>query len=69
MGYKVNFLYYFLLFFAVIQISTAQFSPHFKNYTLSEYNAGNHNWDISKSEDGELHVANDNGLLEFNGKN
>jgi len=67
MKYKMGITYYFFLLFIVTQISTAQFSPHFQNYTLSDYNAGNHNWDISKSESGKLYVANDNGLLEFDG--
>ncbi len=60
-------LYYFSLLLVASTISNAQFTPHFQNYTLSEYNAGNHNWDISKSENGKLYAANDRGLLEFDG--
>lgn len=45
----------------------AQYAPYFQNYDLSQYNAGNQNWGISKAEDGRLYVANSKGLLEFDG--
>lgn len=45
----------------------AQYSPYFQNYELSQYNAGNQNWGISKADDGRLYVANNKGLLEFDG--
>lgn len=45
----------------------AQFTPYFQNYSLSEYNAGNQNWDVSRSENGKVYVANNNGLLEYDG--
>ncbi len=47
----------------------AQYSPYFKNYSLSEYHGGNQNWDISKADNGKLYVANNNGLLEYDGIN
>ncbi|WP_051605607.1 LuxR C-terminal-related transcriptional regulator [Sediminibacter sp. Hel_I_10] len=47
----------------------AQYTPYFQNYDLSQYNAGNQNWDISKAKDGRLYVANNNGLLEYDGLN
>lgn len=46
---------------------SAQYSPYFQNYDLSQYNAGNQNWGISKADDGRIYVANSKGLLEFNG--
>lgn len=45
----------------------AQYAPYFKNYDLSEYNAGNQNWGISKADDGRFYVANNKGLLEYDG--
>ena len=58
------------LFFFFIQIKAlAQFAPYFENYDLSQYNAGNQNWGISKADDGRLYVANNKGLLEFDGLN
>ncbi|MFH4964851.1 helix-turn-helix transcriptional regulator [Gaetbulibacter sp. M235] len=34
---------------------------------MSEYNAGNQNWDVSRSDNGKIYVANNNGLLEYDG--
>ncbi|MFC4723346.1 LuxR C-terminal-related transcriptional regulator [Geojedonia litorea] len=48
-------------------MSLAQYSPYFQNFSLSEYNAGNQNWDVSKADNGKLYVANNNGLLEYDG--
>ncbi len=47
----------------------SQYTPYFKNYSLSEFNAGNQNWGVSISDGGKLYVANNNGLLEFDGIN
>ncbi len=58
----------FFILLCVLQVSqtlVAQFTPYFQNYSLSDYNAGNQNWGISKSTEGKLYVANDKGLLEF----
>jgi len=46
---------------------SAQYAPYFKNYSLAEYKAGNQNWGISRSENGKVYVANNNGLLEYDG--
>lgn len=47
--------------------SYAQYAPFFQNYTLTEFNAGNQNWGVSFADDGKLYIANDKGLLEFDG--
>ncbi len=44
-----------------------QFSPNFKNYSISDYNGGNKNWDISIDSIGRVYIANGEGLLEYNG--
>lgn len=49
--------------------ANAQFTPYFENYSLSKYNASNQNWGISKGDDGKIYVANNNGLLIYNGLN
>ena len=61
----------FLVFICFIasQFAYAQFTPYFENYSLSKYNAGNQNWGISKAENGKIYVANNNGLLIYNGLN
>ncbi|WP_053989871.1 LuxR C-terminal-related transcriptional regulator [Mangrovimonas sp. TPBH4] len=47
--------------------SFAQYAPYFQNFSLAEYKAGNQNWDVSRAEGGKVYVANNNGLLEFDG--
>ncbi len=48
-------------------LSFGQHTPFFQNYSLAEFGAGNKNWGISVAESGEVYVANDKGLLEFDG--
>jgi len=69
MPFKFHFLFFYLIFtLSLVPIgSFAQYSPYFENYSLSEYNAGNRNWDVSEAENGKLYVANNNGLLEYDG--
>lgn len=54
------------LFGGVLSIS-AQSVVHVTNYTKDEYRAGNQNWDISLDSKGNVFVANNNGLLVFDG--
>ncbi|MEW4924858.1 transcriptional regulator [Algibacter sp. 2305UL17-15] len=44
-----------------------QYTPFFQNYALTEFNAGNQNWGMSLAENGKLYIANDKGLVEFDG--
>ncbi|WP_379840338.1 helix-turn-helix and ligand-binding sensor domain-containing protein [Flaviramulus multivorans] len=66
---KVNLKNGFVVFLFIFVNSNfyAQYTPFFQNYALTEYNAGNQNWGVSFSENGKLYVANDKGLLEFDG--
>ena len=59
----------FLFIFFVLHflICRAQFTPYFENYDISQYRAGNQNWDISEAADGRLYVANNQGLLQYDG--
>ncbi|WP_281616318.1 triple tyrosine motif-containing protein [Flammeovirga sp. SubArs3] len=43
--------------------------PIVNRYSASEYGAGSQNWGISQNEDGFIYIANNFGLLEFNGVN
>ena len=63
--YFFNYILLIITFFPLV--SEAQYAPYFQNYSLSVYNAGNQNWDVSKAENGKLYVANNNGLLEYDG--
>jgi len=60
-------LFILLVIFLTPLASDAQYAPYFQNYSLSEYNAGNQNWDVSKAENGKIYIANNNGLLEYDG--
>jgi DNA-binding CsgD family transcriptional regulator len=41
--------------------------PFIKNYSSTNYKAGIQNWSMTQNEDGLLYVANNLGLLEFDG--
>lgn len=47
----------------------AQELPPVENYSSEVYGAENQNWSISQSSDNYIYVANNSGLLEFNGSN
>lgn len=61
----------YVLFIALVtsQLVHAQYTPFFENFSFSQYNAGNQNWGVSKAENGKVYVANNNGLLVYNGLN
>jgi len=42
--------------------------PPIHNYKIHEYNAASKNWGLAANENGELFVANNKGLLHFNGE-
>ncbi len=44
-----------------------QYTPNFKNYSISDYEGGNKNWGISTDSIGRVYIANSKGLLEYNG--
>ena len=70
MKLEINFFCYCLLIILFnTQTICAQETHYSENFTISEYKAGNQNWDIKKAENGKLFVANNNGLLEFDGLN
>ena len=72
---RINKRYYFsflriqilFLLFLVTPYASAQELPSIDNFSQKEYNAGAQNWSISQSSEGYLYVANNAGLLEFNG--
>ncbi|MBJ2174679.1 transcriptional regulator [Aureibaculum sp. A20] len=58
---------FFILVNFFCSVLNAQFSPYFKNYSIADYNAGNQNWGLSKTDNSQLYVANNSGLLTFDG--
>lgn len=60
---------YLLIILFCTKIISAQEIPYSQNYTISEYKADNQNWDICMAENGKMYVANNKGLLEYDGLN
>ena len=57
-----NFLFFLTPFFIF-----GQELPPIENYSSKVYGAENQNWSISQSDQKYIYVANNSGLLEFNG--
>ncbi|MGI9549956.1 MAG: Two component regulator three Y domain-containing protein [Aurantibacter sp.] len=57
-----------LLFLLPIWVLGQNLMPPIQNYRLFDYKASSKNWGLTVSEDGELFVANNQGLLHFNGE-
>jgi DNA-binding CsgD family transcriptional regulator len=59
----------FILFIALFStfVINAQELPPIEFYDSKDYGAANQNWAISQSDDKYIYVANNEGLLEFNG--
>ena len=66
---KIKYVIFFLIVVFTSQLINAQYAHYINNYTLNDYNGSNQNWDIAKSAEGKLFVANNDGLLEFDGLN
>ena len=67
--YKLKNTIYKILILSIINVSysIAQYHPSIQNYTPEIYQAGNQNWKIDRDSSGRLYVANNFGLLEFDG--
>ncbi|QTE22465.1 helix-turn-helix and ligand-binding sensor domain-containing protein [Polaribacter cellanae] len=65
--FKNIFLFFFFL--STIQVFQAQEIPPIHNFTTEDYGAENQNWSISQAENKYIYVANNKGLLEYNGEN
>ena len=63
---RIYFILIFLGFFCTTTI-TSQELPPITNYSTEVYKAGTQNWDITESSDNFIYVANNEGLLEYNG--
>ena len=64
----VRSILFFLLYLSSL-ISQAQERPPIQVYTPEDYGAENQNWSVSQSKEKFIYVANNKGLLEFNGAN
>ncbi|WP_282087780.1 helix-turn-helix and ligand-binding sensor domain-containing protein [Aquimarina algiphila] len=57
-----------LLCFVIPEVIAQKLIPPIYNYEIFEYKAASQNWGMDVSENGELFVANNAGLLLFNGE-
>lgn len=48
-------------------LMTAQEFPPIRNYQNTDYGADNQNWSVTQSDDKSIYIANNKGVLEFNG--
>ncbi len=63
----MKYFLYSCFFIFNVCVSFAQFSPSFRNYSVSDYRGGNKNWGVSIGDDERVYVANTEGLLEYDG--
>ena len=63
------FIISLLTFFSTIaQSQNLSLLPPIYNYSQTQYKAGMQNWQVTQCEDGVLYVANNQGLLTFDGQ-
>ncbi|MDO6596541.1 triple tyrosine motif-containing protein [Oceanihabitans sp. 2_MG-2023] len=62
-----NKIIIFLLFGLMCGLVIAQEIPPIETYSPKDFGAENQNWSISQSKDKHIYIANNKGLLEFNG--
>lgn len=64
-----RFIILFFTFFSTItQSQNLSLLPPIYNYSQTQYKAGMQNWQVSQCQDGILYVANNQGLLTFDGQ-
>lgn len=65
----INIYLKYVILFLILNFtpSIAAKEPHVINISHDEYNANNKNWSIGQDERGIIYIANDSGLLEFDG--
>ncbi len=65
----MKILFLLLLFPSSIFCQNTIGLPDIINYTKQNYSAGLQNWDIKQDKNGIIYIANNEGLLTFDGKN
>ncbi|MEL5892067.1 transcriptional regulator [Bacteroides sp. GD17] len=64
-----SYLLFFLLFLLISTSARAGWQCPVTNYTRHAYQAGTQNWMLEQYDNGWIYVANNKGLLEFDGMN
>lgn len=62
-----KFISIVFVFLFAANYSIAQELPPIINYATNDYLAGNQNWNIAQGDKNIIYVANNNGLLQYNG--
>lgn len=65
----MKILFFLLLFPAWLFCQNTIGLPDIVNYSKQKYSAGLQNWDIKQDKNGIIYLANNEGLLTFDGKN
>ncbi len=65
----VLFLRVLAVFLVFCTNGQSQELPPILNFSPEQYNGGNQNWSISQTSNKKIYIANNDGLLEFNGAN
>lgn len=60
--------YIFIFFFNITFVNAQSFFPEINNFTIENYQADNQNWGIDIDENGVVFIANNKGLLRYNGQ-
>jgi ligand-binding sensor domain-containing protein len=65
------FVQVFMFLFSYVQITSGQIKniglPYVTNFPKSVYNADTQNWEIIEGENGLIYIANNRGILQFDG--
>ena len=64
---KNIFLFIFFICIVIPKLVFSQELPPINNYSPNNYNGGRQNWSITQSENKNIYIGNNEGLLEFNG--
>ena len=64
---RINFNTFCAFIFLTFKFLNAQELPPIFNFSPDSYRAENQNWSIDQAESGYIYVANNSGLLEYDG--
>ena len=65
---KTYRIFCFVIFFISQCLISQNFHSDVENYTIDDYKADNQNWNIDINNDGVIFIANNKGLLRYNGQ-
>lgn len=66
---NISFSFYSCIVVLLFSTQLVAQQPFIKNYDSKEYKADDENWDVDQDKEGIIYVANNDGVLQFDGKN